>query len=146
MRPTIAPTLVLAVVTSLLAQSPILAAGFDGKWQGHMKCLKLAETTGAQEVPVTMIVKGGEVTMSRSVHNVDNTKVVGTESGTGTIGSDGAIKLSSSWKNPNPSIQFAFTATYSGTATGNTASLSGTEVWTIKGNTENRSCSITLTH
>ncbi len=126
-----------------LESAPVAAAqSFDGTWKGQMTCAKLSFTKGTQKVAMTLTVSGGKATYSRQVYNRDNTAVVGTEEGTGTIARNGAIALAATYKGPNPKMTYS--ASYSGTMRGNAADLSGTQVWTYDGKTENRKCSIAL--
>lgn len=117
---------------------------YDGSWHGQITCAKLSFTKGAQKVPMTMTVSGGQATYSRQVYNKDNTAVVGTERGNGSVASDGAIKLTATWKSTKADPKYTYTASYRGGSTASAAHLSGTQVWMYEGKTENRACSIVL--
>ncbi len=133
------------VMTAWLCSAPMaMAQSFDGSWHGQITCAKLSFTKGTQKVAMTMTVSGGQATYSRQVYNKDNTAVVGTEEGTGPVASDGAIKLTATWKSPKADPKYTYTASYSGTMTGNAAQLRGTQVWTYEGKSEDRACSIAL--
>jgi len=116
------------------------AADFDGTWHGRLTCAKLSFTKGTQNVPIEMTVSGTSVSFSRQVYNPDNTAVVGTEQGSGTVSATGAVSLSSSWKGNRS----AYTASYSGTLSAKGGTLRGTQNWTLDGKAESRSCSIAL--
>jgi hypothetical protein len=137
------PSIFACVVAACaLFVSPSLAQSYDGTWKGQLSCAKLSFTKGAQKVPLTLTVSGGAAKYTRQVWNQDNTAVVGTEEGSGTVSVDGQITLSSKWS--NASGKYSYTASYSGTVKGNNANLKGTQVWSFDGKTENRSCSIAL--
>ena len=133
-----------AVAAAAWSGSALVASAqsFDGAWKGQMTCAKLSFAKGTQKVPLTLSIAGGKATFTRDVYSRDNTKVVGTEHGSGTIASDGAVTLASTYKGPNP--EMTYTASYTGSIKGSAASLSGTQVWTYKGKTENRPCTIAL--
>jgi hypothetical protein len=122
------------------------AENFDGTWRGTFSCAKLSFARGAQKVPINVTISGTSATYSHQVYNQDNTAVVGTEEGTGTVAADGAINLSSVWKSAGPSPRYTFTASYRGALSKGTGNLRGTQIWSFDGKTENRACSITLKH
>jgi hypothetical protein len=139
----------LSIATSVgvawaLSGSSSFAQSHDGTWQGQIACAKLSFTKGPQKVPMTMTVSGNSATYTRQVYNQDNTAVVGTEEGTGTIAGDGQITLSAKWNSARTNSRYTYTASYSGTMTGSAANLRGTEVRSFDGKTENRSCTISL--
>jgi len=127
-----------------LTASGVAAQGFDGTWRGTLTCGKLSFTKGTQRVPLTVTVSGGSARFTRQVYNPNNTAVVGTEEGSGTVSADGAISLSSTWKSPTG--RSSYTASYSGKLAKGGGSLRGTQAWTLDGKGENRSCSIVLKH
>lgn len=144
-----ARTHLLTASLSLLVAAivPALAQINDGTWKGQISCAKLSFTKGAQKVAMTMTVAGEKASYERQVYNPNNTQVVGTESGNGTIDASGAIKLSATWKGVKDSPRWTYTASYSGTIKGKSANLSGTQLWkSIDGKSEDRKCSIALKH
>jgi hypothetical protein len=120
------------------------AESFSGTWHGTLTSAKLSFTRGTQKVPIDVTVSGTSAGFSRKVYSRDNTAVVGTEEGTGTVGADGAIKLTSAWKSNGPNPRYTYTASYSGTLSKGNGSLKGTQIWSFDGKTENRACSMTL--
>jgi hypothetical protein len=130
-----------AVVACAFSTSPSAAQSNDGTWRGQLHCNKLSFTKGPQNVPLTLTVSGGSASFTRQVYNPDNTQVMGTEEGSGTV-SGNQIKLSSKWNSPTG--RSAYTASYSGTMAGGAANLHGTQAWTLDGKPESRSCSISL--
>jgi hypothetical protein len=136
--------LVCAGAAWTLSALPSFAQSRDGTWRGEFACAKLSFTRGPQRVPMTVTVSGSSVNSTRQIYNQDNTAVVGTEEGSGTVGSDGHITLSAKWSSAGPNPRYTYTASYSGTIAGNAANLRGTQVWRFDGKTENRSCTIAL--
>jgi hypothetical protein len=133
-----------AVVAFAVAAPAAVAQSFDGNWTGQISCAKLSFTRATQTVPITMTISGGSASYSRQVYNEDNSAVVGTEVGSGTVAATGAIAVSARWQSAGAAPRFTYTASYSGTIAGNAATLQGTQVWSFDGKTENRSCSITM--
>ena|SRR5215471_10031037 len=133
---------VCVVAACAFAPLPSFAQSYDGIWKGQVTCAKLSFAKGTQKVPLTMTVSGASATYTRQVYDRDNTRVVGTEEGSGTVSGNGEIKVSAKWASPNG--KFAYTATYSGSLKGSSGSLRGTQVWNVEGKSENRSCSISL--
>ncbi len=137
--------IVLSAAVLLAATGVDVAAeDLSGTWRGTLSCAKLSFTRGPQKVPLDVTVSGTTASYSRQVYNRDNTAVVGTEEGTGTVGADGAINLKSSWKGAGPNPRYTFTASYSGTLAKGSGNLKGVQIWSFDGKTENRACSITL--
>jgi hypothetical protein len=138
--------LVGAGAACLLAATIVGAAAesFDGTWRGTLGCAKLSFTKGPQKVPISLTVSGTSVSYSRDIYNRDNTAVVGKEEGSGTVGTDGAIKLTSAWKGVGPNPKYTYTASYSGSLAKGSGNLKGTQIWSVEGKTENRDCSIAL--
>jgi len=129
------------------ATSPAIAQSFDGLWKGQIACAKLSFTKGTQKVPMTMTVAGDKASYQRQVYNPNNTQVVGTEEGGGTIDSNGTIKLSATCKGVKENPRWTYTATYSGSIKGKSANFGGTQVWkSVDGKSEDRKCTIALTH
>ena len=132
-------------VACWLLQDPLAAAqGFDGKWTGTISCAKLSFTKGALKVPMDMTVDKDAVTYARDVYNRDGARIVGTEEGKGTIGTDGKLTLAATWRSTQERPRYTYTASYEGGFKGNTATLKGTQVWSFDGKTENRACTIAL--
>jgi hypothetical protein len=126
------------------AATGVAAETLDGTWQGEMSCAKLSFTKGSQNVPVEVVVSGRSVSFARKVWNQDNSSVVGTEEGSGEVDAKGEIKIASVWKSTGANPRFTFTASYAGRLQRSGGSLTGTQVWTFDGKTENRGCSLSL--
>ncbi len=137
-------TLIMGLMVAYAA--PALAGPLDGKWNGEIACANLSFTTGTVKVPMDMTVADNKATYKREVLNHDGSRVVGTEEGNGTVAPDGAISIAATWKSATENARYNYTASYSGKLSGGQGKLTGTQVWTYDGKSENRSCSITLKH
>lgn len=133
-----------AGATILGATASAQAQSFDGAWTGQITCAKLSFTTGTLKTAMEMKVEKGQASYSRDVFNKDGSRVVGNESGAGTVAADGALTLNATWKSAEEKPRYTYTASYSGKLSGKAGTLKGTQVWSFDGKTENRSCSITL--
>ena len=97
-------TLRFLFVTSIAASCCVLhtpaagAEGFDGKWTGTFSCAKLSFTKGPLKVAMDVTVANGVATYARDVLNADGSRIIGTEEATGTVGADGKITLTATWK------------------------------------------------
>src|SRR6266705_7162282 len=111
---------------------------------GTISCAKLSFTKGALKVAMDMTVSGTSATYAREVLNADGSRIVGTEEGTGKVAADGKLDLTATWKSADERPRYTYTASYSGTLSGKSGAIRGTQVWSFDGKTENRSCSIAL--
>jgi hypothetical protein len=134
----------IAASCCLLHTPAAAAEGFDGKWSGTFSCAKLSFTKGPLKVAMDVTVANGVATYARDVLNADGSRIVGTAEGTGTIGADGKVTLSETWKSADERPRYTYTASYEGSFKGNAANLKGTQVWSFDRKTENRACTIAL--
>jgi hypothetical protein len=134
----------IAATCWMLHAPSAMAQGFDGKWTGTFSCVKLSFTKGPLKVPIEMTIANGAVTSTRDVLNADGSRIIGTEEATGTVGADGKITLTATWKSADEKPRYTYTASYAGTIAGKSANLKGTQVWSFDRKTENRSCTIAL--
>lgn len=140
----------LRFVTSIAAscwmlQTPAATAqGFDGEWTGTISCAKLLYTKGTLRAPMVMTVAKAQATYARNVFNADGSRIVGTEEGKGTIGADGKLTLTSTWRAAGDRPRYTYMASYEGTMSAASATLRGMQVWSFDGKTENCPCTITL--
>jgi hypothetical protein len=128
----------------LLPSSSALTQTFDGKWTGTINCARLSFTKGPLNVPMEMMVSGPAAAYARDVLNVDGSRIIGTEEGTGTVGADGKVSLTATWKSADERPRYTYTATYAGVLNGKSGAIKGAQVWSFDGKTENRNCTITL--
>jgi hypothetical protein len=133
------------ILAAALAAAPALAQSFDGTWHGRMTCARMSFTKGVQKVRFVLTVAKGHATFVRHVYDKDNSTVVGSEEGGGTVAGDGAIALTATWRSAKANSKFSYTASYRGRLSGHTARLSGTQAWTHNGKREDRHCTIALT-
>jgi hypothetical protein len=112
----------------------------NGAYKGTFDCAKLPWTKGPQHVAIEVDVADGKASYSRSVYNSDNSAVVGTETGTGSVDADGAIRLTGGWHGKRDGYE----GIYTGKLTAAGGSLRGTQNWNYEGKNYSRECSMTL--
>jgi hypothetical protein len=111
----------------------------DGAYRGSVVCEHLSGTTGILRAPLDIVVSGTSVVAARPLFNRDGSRVVGSEIATGTVNSDGTLRLTSSWAAAGAS----FKGTYSGTLNATGGTMTGTESWTrspANGGSVSRTC------
>jgi hypothetical protein len=125
--------LVIGLSALVLAASATIALAqntgnpsFDGAYRGSLVCDQLPGTHGILRAPLDMTVNGGNVVAARPIFNLDGSRVVGTEIAIGTVGTDGALHLTSNWAVARGS----FKGTYSGTLAATGGTVTGPEEWT----------------
>lgn len=114
-----------ASITIALAQNTSNPS-LDGAYRGNLVCDQLPGTHGILRAPLDMTLNGGNVVAARPIFNLDGSRVVGTEIAIGTVGTDGALHLTSNWAVARGS----FKGSYSGTLAATGGTLTGTEEWT----------------
>jgi hypothetical protein len=130
---------VLRVQTTVVF--PVHAQSFDGAYRGTLNCAKLSWTKGPlTNEPVSVAILDHKVSYSRALYGVDRSQVVGQESGSGTIGPDGAIALSGGSTGRLGTMK----ATYSGKLESGAGILNGAQSVTYQGKTEIRACTLQL--
>ena len=131
----------IAIILQSAAVVPVGAQSFDGAYRGTLNCAKLSWTKAPlTNEPVSVAIMNGKVSYSRVLYGADRSTVVGQESGTGTVASDGAIVLSGGSSGRLGSM----TATYKGKLEGGAAILNGAQSVTNQGKTEIRACTLQL--
>ncbi len=110
------------VSASAGAQSP---AGLAGKYRGMYVCEKLPMTRDILRAPLDLVIRDSNVQFARPLFNLDGTRVLGSELGTGTIDGDGRLHLTSQWSYLGNTAQ----GDYSGTLTPTGGTLTGTQTW-----------------
>jgi hypothetical protein len=134
-------TMAAALTAVLVVTVTASARSFDGAYRGTLNCAKLSWTKAPlSNEPVSVAIVDGKVSYSRVLYGVDRTTVVGQESGTGTIDSDGAIALTGGSTGRLGSM----TATYKGKVENAAAILNGAQSVTSHGKTEIRACTLQL--
>lgn len=111
----------------------------EGAYRGSIVCEHLSGTAGILRAPLDIIVSGTTVVAARPVFNRDGTLVVGSEIATGTVNSDGTLRLTSSWTAAGAS----FKGTYNGTLNATGGTITGTEAWMrspANGGSASRTC------
>jgi hypothetical protein len=130
----------LAIVIFVPISLPAAADGFDGTYRGMIVCEKLNTTQFMLRAPFDVIITGKNAVAARPVFNLKGTLVVGSEIATGTIADDGTIKLNSNWKAGGSSYE----GSYGGILTEKSATLTGTQAWTMPEGQQTRTCTAAL--
>ena len=134
-------TIAAAIILQSAAALPVSAQSFDGAYRGTLNCAKLSWTKAPlTNEPVSVAILDGKVSYSRVLYGVDRTKVVGQESGNGTIAPDGTIALSGGSTGNLGTMK----ATYKGKLEAGAGILNGAQSVTYQGKTEIRACTLQL--
>jgi hypothetical protein len=133
-------------ITALTATSllPVAASAqspnpqpVSGAFRGMLVCEKIPASPDILRVPFDLKVDGGNVQYARPIFNWNGQRVLGSELGNGTLGSDGKIHLAAAWSIRGVSYRTEYTGTL--TATGGT--LTGTQSWQGgRGSGSSRTC------
>src|SRR6476646_9074762 len=130
-------TLTAVVVVMLQSISVARAQSFDGTFRGSLVCEKMPATADMLTVPLDMNIRGNNVQFARPLFNLNGTRVVGSELGTGTIDAQGKLHLTSNWHR----FGVTFDADYNGTLTKTGGTLTGTQSWRDgRNNSGKRNC------
>ena len=134
-------TLTAVVVAMLQSISVARAQSFDGTFRGSLVCEKMPATVDMLSVPLDMNIRGNNVQFARPLFNLDGTRVIGSELGTGTIDPLGNLHLKSNWYRFGVTVD----ADYSGALTKTGGTFSGTQSWRDgKNNSGKRACTAAL--
>jgi hypothetical protein len=134
-------TLTAVVVVMLQSISVARAQSFDGTFRGSLVCEKMPATADMLSVPLDMNIRGSNIQFARPLFNLDGTRVIGSELGTGTIDAQGKIHLTSNWHR----FGVTFDADYSGALTKTGGTFSGIQSWRDgKNNSGKRACTAAL--
>jgi len=134
-------TLTAVVVVMLQSISVARAQSFDGTFRGSLVCEKMPATADMLSAPLDMNIRGSNVQFARPLFNLDGTRVIGSELGTGTIDPQGNLHLKSNWYR----FGVTFDADYGGALTKTGGTFSGTQSWRDgKNNSGKRACTAAL--
>lgn len=134
-------TLTAVVVVMLQSISVARAQSFDGTFRGSLVCEKTPATADMLSAPLDMNIRGNNVQFARPLFNLDGTRVIGSELGTGTIDAQGNLHLKSNWYRFGVTVD----ADYSGALTKTGGTFSGTQSWRDgKNNSGKRACTAAL--
>ena len=134
-------TLTAVVVVMLQSISVARAQSFDGTFRGSLVCEKMPATADMLSAPLDMNIRGSNVQFARPLFNLDGTRVIGSELGTGTIDPQGNLHLKSNWYRFGVTVD----ADYSGALTKTGGTFSGTQSWRDgKNNSGKRACTAAL--
>ena len=131
---------VLAVGAVVSASAGAQAVG--GKFGGAYVCEKTPFTRDILRAPLDLVIQGNNVQFARPLFNLNGTRVLGSELGTGTIDANGKLHLTSTWTY----LGNTAVGDYSGTLTPSGGTLTGTQTWTGPQNTTpvSRACAAAL--
>jgi hypothetical protein len=131
-------TLMLTAVVVMLQFVPVAQAqSFDGTFRGTLVCEKMPATADMLSAPLDINIRGSNVQFARPLFNLDGTRVIRSELGTGTIDAQGKLHLTSNWYR----FGVTFDADYSGTLTKTSGTFSGTQSWRDgRNNSGKRNC------
>jgi len=102
------------------------AGGGDGHYLGVITCDPIpGETKTPLRIKVTLRIEHGQVEIQREIYHPQRLVLIGMEKGTGRVGSDGGISLSSA----AAGMGWSFDAKYAGRREGSEIQLTGTQVW-----------------
>jgi hypothetical protein len=117
------------------------AQSFDGTFRGSLVCEKMPATADMLSAPLDMNIRGSNVQFARPLFNLDGTRVIGSQLGTGNIDPQGNLHLKSNWYR----FGVTFDADYSGALTKTGGTFSGTQSWRDgKNNSGKRACTAAL--
>ncbi len=118
-------TALAALAAGSLVSANAGAQAIEGKFRGTYVCEKLPTTRDILRVPLDLIIADGSVHFARPLFNVNGTRVVGSELGSGTVDSDGRVHLTSEWSYLGNTAR----GDYSGTLAATGGTLMGTQTW-----------------
>jgi len=118
------------------AEHAVSDQSLDGTYQGTLVCAQMPYAAGPLRAPLDINVAGKSATFARPIFNLDGSRVVGSEIGTGSMDPDGTLHLISSWICNNAPAR----ARYDGTLTVTGGTLSGSQTWNLGGEHHTRQC------
>jgi hypothetical protein len=113
---------------------PATAQVRDATYRGTLVCGKIPFIRSPARSAIDVTIAGNSAKYTHAVI-ISGRAFVGTENGTGTV-DGGKITLKGNWKGD----KHAYSATYSGSFVRRSAKLTGVQVWTHEGKTQNREC------
>jgi hypothetical protein len=131
-----------ALAVGTLVSANAGAQAVEGKFRGAYVCEKAPFTRDILRTPLDLVIQGNNVLFARPLFNLNGTRVLGSELGTGTIDANGKLHLTSTWTYLGKTA----VGDYSGTLTPSGGTLTGTQTWTGPQNTTpvNRACAAAL--
>ena len=133
------PLMVIVVMLQLTAIAR--AQSFDGTFRGTLVCEKAPAAADMLSAPLDMKIRGDNVQFARPLFNLDGTRVIGSELGTGTIDPQGNLHLKANWYRFGVTVD----ADYNGVLTKTGGTFSGTQSWRDgKNNSGTRACTAAL--
>ncbi len=128
----------IAITYILLATTPAAFAEPRVNYSGYIVCQKLSTTRNLLQSPVSVVIDGEKVVLTRPIFNPARTFVVSNESALGSISPNGEIQIESRFD----SNESSFIGKYSGSLKDESGILRGAQEWTMTKGAESRQCSI----
>jgi hypothetical protein len=117
------------------------APDLEGAYRGMFVCEQVPGSVDILHVPLDVAVRGDNIQFARPLFNLQGTRVLGSELGSGTIESDGKMHLTSEWTYRG----IAVSGDYSGVLTPTGGTLTGTQTWRGQGKVQgSRTCTAAL--
>jgi hypothetical protein len=108
----------------------------DGNYQGTLVCEQMPYAAGPLRAPLDITISGNTANFARPVFNLDGSRVMGSEIGSGTVDGGGKLHLVSNWVTNGATAQ----ATYDGVLSVKGGTLTGTQSWVLGGEPHARQC------
>ncbi len=86
-----------ALAVGTLVSANAGAQAVEGKFRGAYVCEKTPFTRDILRTPLDLVIQGNNVQFARPLFNLNGTRVLGSELGTGTIDANGKLHLTSTW-------------------------------------------------
>lgn len=128
----------LFAATAAQAQGPAQAP--EGAYRGMIVCEKIPIAADILHVPFDLIVHGANVEFARPVFNLNGSRVIGSELGSGSVDADGKIHVTAT----RVFLRQTVHSEYGGTLTANGGTLSGKQSWTGSMGDGSRTCYVAL--
>jgi hypothetical protein len=113
---------------ALAAPTLFAAAGAradESRYRGMFVCEKAPMAPDILRAPLDLLVRDGNVQFARPLFNLDGTRVIGSELGSGTVDVDGKVHLTSTWYFRGVTFQ----GDYAGALTASGGTLTGNQAW-----------------
>jgi hypothetical protein len=115
----------VASATACLCAAAAGAQNLAGAYRGMIVCEQVKGAADILHVPLDLAIRGNDVQFARPLFNLQGTRVLGSELGSGTVDADGKLHLASAWDFRGIAVK----GEYSGTLTSNGGTLTGTQTW-----------------
>ena len=115
--------------------------GAGTNYSGQILCQKLSTSRNLLQAPVSIVIDGQKVVLTRPVFSIAGNYVVSNEIALGSISASGELQVESHYEGAEDS----FVGNYSGDLKGESGLLRGAQQWKMAKGGESRPCSIAFT-